>query len=414
MIDLRGGQTAGRRTRPGVAVTTSRGCSSVIHYEFLSEQERTRLFHVRPQALSPASPLEDQAVGLGATLYSPATRPNLAKDVVRSRERGVTSSVLCLEDSVPDEQLAGAETNLVAQLCTVHEDRPATPWLFVRVRTPEQVADLVRRLGPAVATLRGFVLPKFTPTTGPVFLDAVRVASERAGVPLLSMPVVESPEVIHLESRTAALGQLHALLQAERERVLAVRLGATDFSGTYGLRRSGDMTVYDVRVVASVIADVVNVLGRSDGSGFTVTGPVWEYFTGGERIFKPRLRESVFAEHGARELRHQIMLMDLDGLIREVELDKANGLTGKTVIHPTHVAAVHALSVVSHEEYCDAQDVLGRSSPGGVLPSGYRNKMNEVNPHRGWATRVLRRAQAFGVAREDVSYVDFLVASSHQ
>lgn len=386
----------------------------MIHYQFLTESERGRLFHLPPQPLTPESPLDVQAVALGATLYSPATRPNLVKDVVRSRERGVTSSVLCLEDSVPDEQLAEAEANLVAQLQTVHEDRPDTPWLFVRVRSPAQVEDLVRRLGPALDTLRGFVLPKFTATTGPGFLDAVRAASDRSGVPLLSMPVIESPEVIHLESRAAALGELHTLLQAQRARVLAVRLGATDFSGTYGLRRSGDMTVYDVRLVASVIADVVNVLGRDDGTGFTVTGPVWEYFTSGERIFKPRLRESVFAQHGAPELRHQIMLSDLDGLIREVVLDKANGLSGKTVIHPTHVAAVHALSVVSHEEYSDAQDVLGRRSPGGVLPSGYRNKMNEVNPHRGWATKVLRRARAFGVARANVSYVDFLVASSHR
>lgn len=386
----------------------------MIHYQFLTEQERRRLFHLPPQPLTPESPLDVQAVALGATLYSPATRPNLAKDMVRSRERGVTSSVLCLEDSVPDEQLAEAESNLVAQLQTVHEDRPDTPWLFVRVRSPGQVEDLARRLGPALDTLRGFVLPKFTPTTGPGFLDALRAASERSGVPLLAMPVIESPEVIHLETRAAALGELHTLLQAQRGRVLAVRLGTTDFSGTYGLRRAGDMTVYDVRLLASVIADVVNVLGRDDGTGFTVTGPVWEYFTSGERIFKPRLRESVFAEHGARDLRHQIMLRDLDGLIREVVLDKANGLSGKTVIHPTHVAAVHALSVVSHEEYCDAQDVLGRHSPGGVLPSGYRNKMNEVNPHRGWATKVLRRARAFGVARANVSYVDFLVASSHQ
>ena len=44
----------------------------------------------------------------------------------------------------------------------------------------------------------------------------------------------------------------------------------------------------------------------------------------------------------------------IDGLIREVQLDRANGLVGKTGIHPSHVAVVHALSVVSHEEYRDA------------------------------------------------------------
>jgi len=384
----------------------------VLHYAFLSARQRRQLFHLPPQPVLPDTPAEVKAVALGATLYSPATRPRLANDVARSYTQGVTSAVLCLEDSVPDDQLAAAEANLVQTLRTLHTERADTPWLFVRVRTPEQIEDLVRQLGPAAAALRGFVLPKFTPSTGPDFLGALRTMSQSAGVPLVGMPVVESPEVIHLETRPHALGQLHALLQAEREQVLAVRLGGTDFSGAYGLRRSGGMTIYDVRVVAGVIADVVNVLSRDDGTGFTVTGPVWEYITSGERIFKPRLRESVFAEHGARELRHQILLSDLDGLIREVELDKANGLVGKTVIHPTHVAAVHALSVVSHEEYSDARDVLGVASPGGVLASDYRNKMNEVNPHRGWAAKVLRRAHAFGVANEDVSFVDFLIASA--
>ncbi len=36
------------------------------------------------------------------------------------------------------------------------------PLLFIRVRVPEQIPDLVARLGPAVRLLSGFVLPKFT------------------------------------------------------------------------------------------------------------------------------------------------------------------------------------------------------------------------------------------------------------
>ncbi len=61
-----------------------------------------------------------------------------------------------------------------------------------------------------------------------------------------------------------------------RDRVLALRLGVTDFCSSYGLRRGPDMTAYDVQIVASVISDVVNMLARADGTGFTVTGPVWE------------------------------------------------------------------------------------------------------------------------------------------
>src|SRR6185312_7169360 len=115
-----------------------------------------------------------------------------------------------------------------------------------------------------------------------------------------------------------------------------------------------------------------------------------------------------------RRLRAQLIAADLDGLIREVALDRANGLTGKTVIHPSHVAAVHSLSVVTHEEYQDTLDIIGTASAGGVASSTYRNKMNESKPHAAWARRTMLRARAFGVAREDVSFVDLLGASLQQ
>ena len=94
-----------------------------------------------------------------------------------------------------------------------------------------------------------------------------------------------------------------------------------------------------------------------------------------------------------------------------MQLDKANGLTGKTAIHPGHVAVVNALSVVSAEEYRDARDVLGAGRASGVMASGHGNKMNEIRPHLSWARRTLLRARVFGVAAEGVSFVDLLAAS---
>ena len=106
--------------------------------------------------------------------------------------------------------------------------------------------------------------------------------------------------------------------------------------------------------MADVLTAVVNVFGRVESGSYVVAGPVWEYFSATERMFKPQLRESPFVAHEERALRTKLIAADLDGLIREVVLDRANGLTGKTVIHPVHVAAVHALSVVTAEEYADA------------------------------------------------------------
>ncbi|MGQ4377319.1 HpcH/HpaI aldolase/citrate lyase family protein [Streptomyces sp. SAS_267] len=383
------------------------------HFGHVTPVERQRLFHREPGVFSSDSPARVLAAALGATLYSPATRPTLADDIVKQTTRGVVSMVLCLEDSIDDSEVVGAEENLVRQFTDL-ADRPDTgelPLLFVRVRHPEQIPDLVRRLGPAVRLLSGFVMPKFTEERGTPFLEALADAEAASGRRLFAMPVLESPELLYRESRVETLEGISRAVDKYRDRVLALRLGVTDFCSSYGLRRAPDMTAYDVQVVASVIADVVNMLGRADGTGFTVTGPVWEYFRAQERMFKPQLRRSPFLEGQAEELRERLLEHAMDGLLREIALDQANGLMGKTCIHPSHVLPVHALSVVSHEEFSDAQDILRpERGGGGVLRSAYTNKMNEVKPHRAWAERTLLRAEVFGVAHEDIGFVELLTA----
>ncbi|MEV7471053.1 HpcH/HpaI aldolase/citrate lyase family protein [Streptomyces kronopolitis] len=387
------------------------------HFGYLAPDIRKALFHQEPVEFTADSPARTLAVALGATLYSPATRPQLAADVLKQAGRGVLSMVLCLEDSIGDADVEAGEENLVRQLALLDAAAAAgecLPLLFIRVRTPAQIPDLVRRMGAAVHRLSGFVLPKFTEESGVPFLEALTAAESASDRRLFAMPVLESPQLLHLESRTETLCGISRTVDKYRDRVLALRLGVTDFCSAYGLRRAPDMTAYDVRIVASVISDVVNVLGRADGSGFTVTGPVWEYFRLHERMFKPQLRRSPFLGH-AEELRTALIEHDMDGLLREIELDRANGLQGKTCIHPSHVAPVHALSVVSHEEFSDAVDILRpERGDGGVLRSAYTNKMNEVKPHRAWAERTLLRAEAFGVAAEGVGFVELLTASVPQ
>ncbi|MER8028077.1 HpcH/HpaI aldolase/citrate lyase family protein [Streptomyces bauhiniae] len=385
------------------------------HFGHIAPETRERLFHQEPCAFTADSPARLLSAALGATLYSPATRPRLAADIVKQTGSGVVSMVLCLEDSIADEDVPAGEENLVrqfAELDALHARTGAEPpLLFVRVRTPDQIPDLVRRLGASVRLLSGFVLPKFTEERGVPFLEALSAAESASGRRLFAMPVLESPELLYRESRVETLEGIARAVGKYRDRVLALRLGVTDFCSSYGLRRAPDMTAYDVQIVASVIGDVVNMLGRADGSGFTVTGPVWEYFRVPERVFKPQLRSSPFLEVRAVGLREKLIEHAMDGLLREISLDQANGLLGKTCIHPSHVLPVHALSVVSHEEFSDAADILRPDSDGGgVLRSAYTNKMNEVKPHRAWAERTLLRAEVFGVANEDVGFVDLLTA----
>jgi citrate lyase beta subunit len=383
------------------------------HFDFLGRADRDRLFVRVPEPFTVDDDPERLGVGLGATLYSPATRPRLAQDIARRAARGVVTTVVCLEDSVPDAQLEAAERNTVHQLRELAESGARRPLIFVRVRSVEQIRKLIDGLGRHVDVLTGFVIPKFGEETGAAYFDEVLAAGERSGRRLLVMPVLESREVSYVESRINSLLAARQIVDKYRDYVPAVRIGATDISGAYGLRRARDLTVWDVRVVADVISAVVNVFGRAAGDGYVVAGPVWEYYSAQERMFKPQLRESPFVAHEERALRTQLIAADLDGLIREVVLDRANGLIGKTVIHPSHVAAVHALSVVTHEEYADACDVLATNASGGAVASSFGNKMNESKPHTAWARRILLRADAYGVAREGVSFVDLLGAGLH-
>lgn len=381
------------------------------HFDFLDDAQRAALFHLEPQGFDRDTERDLLAVALGATMYSPATRPTLAQDLTSAYHRGVRSSVVCLEDAIADADVAEAEKNLHHELAALFEGGQPRPLLFVRVRHPDQIERLVTELGQQAEHIDGIVIPKFTAATGGPFLDGVLAATRALGRRWWAMPVIESPEVFQLETRVETLLGIRDLLIQHDTEVLAVRIGATDLSSVLGLRRPPDITVYDVAPVASVIGDIVNMLGRRDGSGFVVSGPVWEHFHNRERLFKPQLRETPFTEQAVGVLRRNLISRGLDGLMREVALDQANGLTGKTVIHPSHVPAVHSLAVVSHEDYQDATDIVSTAGGGGVTASAYRNKMNEASPHLAWAQGTLLRSRAFGVAREDVSFVDLLDAS---
>lgn len=383
----------------------------IRHFTFLEPDDEAAVFHLPPQEFDRRSPKRELAHALGATLYTPALHPKLGAKLSKAVQDGVTSTVVCLEDSIGDHEVPAAEANLAAHLATLVEaPSDLLPLVFVRVREPDQITRLADMLGEGMDLLTGFVLPKFCAANGPRWLEAVAGVADASTLPMYVMPVLEGPELLYRESRLQELLGLAELIAAHQDRVLAVRIGGTDLCGLLGLRRSVDETIYELAPVRDCIADIINVLGRPS-SGLVVTGPVWEYFDRQERIWKPQLRETLFERHSAtgRALRTQLINRHLDGLIAEVVADRANGLLGKTVIHPSHARAVNALSVVTLEEYEDALSILSLTG-NGASASTFGNKMNEPKPHRAWAERLLARARAFGVYLESVSFVELLDA----
>ncbi|WP_217561172.1 HpcH/HpaI aldolase/citrate lyase family protein [Paenibacillus sp. GbtcB18] len=391
------------------------------YFNYLSSEEEKTLFYSKPVCFSNYSSKDILSHAVGAALYMPATRQQIAEEIVSGRVKGLVSMVLDLEDAIGEKQVGLAEESLYKQLYKVYSllksgsiDEDKLPLIFIRVRSPEQLDYMIKKLGEVIRIVTGFTLPKFSTENGRRYLETISNYNEKkeTGFPTLyGMPILETSDVIYRESRTISLLGIKDLLEQYKEYVLNVRIGATDFSSLFGLRRGPDMTIYDIGVIRDCIADIINVFGRVEDQ-FVISGPVWEYFKS-DRLLKPQLRETPFedsAGSAGRKLRHEFINIYVDGLLREVTLDKENGIIGKTIIHPTHNLPVQSLYVVTHEEFLDATNMIANNNGSlGVFKSQYNNKMNEIKPHLNWANRILFRSQVYGVLHEHKNFTSLLI-----
>jgi citrate lyase beta subunit len=379
----------------------------VRHFDFLTAQETADLFVVPPEPFDRDSPAAVLSIALGATLYSPGTRPALADDARRAAQIGATSQVWDLEDGIAHADVDLAMANVIDQLKVVHGSCEPWPLLFVRVRNAQQILDIVGGAGAAAVALTGFVLPKMSPDQdGKQYLQAIVDVSEQTGRQIYGVPVLEHEDLAWQETRTAHLAGLRNLFDRHRSHILSLRVGGTDLCGLFGLRRDSDTTIWDVAVVRDALGDVLNVFARR--GDYALSAPVWEHFNGADRLFKPQLRLTPFERGGRMRLRQQLLREDVDELLREVLQDRANGFNGKTVIHPTHVAIVNTLHAVHREEYDDATTVLAQRGKGGAIRSSAGNKMNELGPHGLWAEHVVARAGVYGVLSRPDSVIELL------
>ncbi|MBE0338173.1 HpcH/HpaI aldolase/citrate lyase family protein [Paenibacillus sp. 23TSA30-6] len=373
------------------------------------------------------SPKSILAYAIGAALYMPATRSEVAEEIKNGKHEGLTTVMLDLEDAIGDQQVGQAEQSLAQQLLqllsyvrTGMMSEQQLPLLFVRVRSVEQLERLLNGLGESLSLLTGFVLPKFSSDNGRAYFALIAEynrnmhtgAGNESNMPVLyGLPILESSKIIYRETRWKELLSIKEILDEHQEYVLNVRIGATDFSSLYGLRRSPDITIYEIAVIRDCIADIINLFGRV-GSNYVISGPVWEYFSHRERVFKPQLRVSPFEDalgKPGRHLRMDFISDAVDGLIREVMMDKENGIIGKTIIHPSHIKPVQAMYAVTHEEYMDALEIVERNDGSlGVFKSTYANKMNEIKPHLNWAHRIINRSKVYGVLHEQQHFVSLL------
>ncbi|ANU09850.1 hypothetical protein A1A1_05022 [Planococcus antarcticus DSM 14505] len=367
------------------------------HFNGLTNSDLKTFFKYSPAEFNRDTERETLSLALGAALYTSGSRADFAQKILSGEYShgafsGLTTLIVCLEDAVADAELKQAEENVAGELKKIEavntEQMAVGPVLFLRIRTPEQLDKMIKQAGTALSVLTGIVFPKCLPATLPCFFKALDRASEMAGRKLYALPLLETKEVLYSETREQTLGELHEIMRSERDRVLTVRVGATDFSSLYGLRRPAERTIYDVHIIRDCLTSILNRFNRAE-DGFTVSGPVYEHFSSGERLWLSSKPEQTLWE--------------------EVQLDVLNGFKGKTCIHPSQISIVNAGHIVSLEAYEDAKLILNESAKrNGVLQSPKRNKMNEVKPHLSWAKKLAAQAEVYGVLNENYQPIDVL------
>lgn len=284
---------------------------------------------------------------LGAPLYMPAHREDLLAWANGERAHTPRAMIFCTEDAVAAHDLDACLQRLRASLPRL---RPLPRrYRFVRARNPNVLARLLDL--PGIEHLDGFVLPKFTARDVHAYFDLL--PREHFHV----MPTLETREVFD----SGAMRELcQALSQSGiAERILMLRIGGNDLLNLLGLRRPRGLTWQDTPL-APVIAQLVTLFKPAE---FALSAPVFEY------------------------------LNDHATLRREIQLDLAHGLTGKTAIHPSQIAIIEAAYAVEHEDYDMARKVLDTTAPAVFR---MHDAMCEVATHQRWAADILTRHALFG------------------
>lgn len=346
---------------------------------------------------------------LGATMYMPGTK-NFLQAILDKKYPGLTSMVMCFEDACKEEDVPAAEENVLHLLDALNEELEKgtityneIPLIIFRVRNIEQFKHFAERLKKEqIHLITAFNFPKFNRSNGREYFEYLDELNKRFDEVIYGMPILESHEMAYLETRLPELMGVKEILDQYKSLVLNVRVGGTDFSSVFGVRRGINYTIYDILTVRDCLKDVLNVFARDND--YSVSGPVWEYFRASKEMKFEQLPASINESLFKRE---PLINDAVDGLLRELLLDRANGFIGKTIIHPTHIPYVNGMLAVTKEVYEDALQVLGTS--GGVIKSASGNKMNEIGPHRCWAEKIVMRAKAYGVIKDESLYTSLFV-----
>ncbi len=347
---------------------------------------------------------------LGAILYTPGTK-DIKNKILTNKFEGLTTIVLDFEDGISKNELVEAENNVIDFLEFIYNklnsgkiNRENLPLFFIRVRNFNQFQKFSSRLSKKhIEILTGIEFPKFNTDNGLNYLNHLKKINEKYNEILYALPVMEDEKVAYKENRIEELSGLKNIFDSYKNLIINLGVGVADFSSIFNLRRNITQTVYDLMIIKGILADISNYFNRNR-ENYVFAGAVWEYFLNENLVDYANIKNKNFPELLFR--REKFINKAIDGLLREIILDKANGYVGKVIIHPSQIKFVNAMQAVNEEKYEDAKQIL--ETAGGVIKSKSKNKMNEIKPHKNWAKKIIYRAKAYGVIKSEKDYLKLI------
>lgn len=381
------------------------------HFMHLKAEDNESFFYSKPADFNYKTPKDILRYSLGATLYMPATK-YLGPYLLEKRYSHLTSYVMCFEKYINESDVSIAEKTVINTLRTLKmaEDENRIninelPLFFIRVRSVEQFKSFYQKLNNDEILLKylsGFILPQFDTDNSVEYLDTINEI--RKEFPhIYALPILESKKIFDKKNRDKELFGLHEIIKKNRDSVLNIRIGGNSFSAFNSIKKSIYMSVYDIGVIADCIYDILNVFSDLTYNDLTISGSIWEYYN---LAFTPNKNIGPFIENRILSRNPYTNDETIDGLLREILLDKENGMVGKTIIHPAQTAIVNALYCVTLDQYKEANSILLNNSLNPGTKNLSLNRLNSENSNYNWAKKIMNLSKIYGVLNDKYSYID--------
>jgi len=302
-----------------------------------------------------------EPIALGGTLFVPANHKILCDILGQKRFCNLRSIVIDTEDGLHVNEVNNAIENITVLL---QDYKKNSLYVFIRPRNADFLEKLLHVKN--IESIDGFILPKFSLDSMSRYLELLKPYS------FYLMPSIEGDELFHPEKMRLLKDEIDTV----KEKVLLIRFGAEDMLSQLGLRRSNDLSLYDMKAPSLAISNLLHIFKVS---GYTISGPVYPFYK------------------------------DDKGFTAELTRDLQEGLITKTIIHPSQIDLVEKHYRVEEDDLRIAKKILGTSQKSVF---GDKGMMSEVPTQSSWAKSILSRHHYYGPT--DTSHLCCLIEDSNQ